>query len=90
MPDFTHSLNVRTRAIAPEYASQWSDRIITFNRVPDGIDWLDAGYPYSMSNKQVVDGPFQLNGDVNACALRTIAGDVMFAIDGDYLRRIQA
>jgi hypothetical protein len=90
MPDFIHSLNVKTRAIAPEYNSQWYDRVLVFQRVPDGIDWLDLGYPYSMSDKKIVDGPYQLDGEVNPCALLTIAGDVMFAIDGDYLRRIQA
>ena len=88
MPDFIHSLNVRTRAIAPEYASQWSDRIISFREAPAGIDWIEAGYPYSMSDKKITEGPYQLDGDVNECALLTIAGDVMFAINGDYLRRI--
>jgi len=88
MSRFSHVLNVKTRAIAPDYVSQWYDRVFSFDSIPEGVDFIDVEYPYSSGNRQVIDGPFSVAGDINESTLLTIAGDAIFTIEGEQMRRI--
>lgn len=86
MPSFLNILPVRTRAVIPDYAAQWSDHLQTFDTVPDGVDYLEAGYPYSIYDLQIT---FDDDGNlVPAGTMYTIAGDPMLTIAGDYMEVI--
>jgi hypothetical protein len=90
MSSFQHIQNIHTRAIAPDYQSQWYDRVFSYPRAPSGTDYIIAGYPYSTGNLQVINSPHQLDGDTNEGAMLTIAGDPMNLISGSPMRRISA
>jgi len=90
MPNFRHILNVRTRAIAPEYKSQWYDRVFSFAVAPSGADYIEAGYPYSTGDLQIINSPHTLAGEINEGTMLTIAGDPMYLISGSQMRRISA
>ena len=88
MPNFRHILNVRTRAIPPEYKSQWYDRVFSYAVAPPGQDFIEAGYPYSTGDKQIIDSPYTLDGEINEGTMLTIAGAPMYLISGAQMRRI--
>lgn len=90
MSNFRHILNVRTRAIAPDYKSQWYDRVFSFAVAPPGQDFIVAGYPYSTGNQQIIDSPYTLDNEINEGTMLTIAGDPMNLISGSQMRRISA
>lgn len=48
MSAFTAFLPRQSRAIIPQYVSQWRDKIITFNADID--PFIVAGYPYSRAD----------------------------------------
>ena len=96
MGRFVHSLNVKTRAIAPEYVSQWFDRVFSYDAVPDGVDFLEAGYPYSAGNRQIIDAPYTLpvggaDGTISDGIITTIiSGNAIQTISGVTMTRISA
>ena len=96
MARFMHSLNIKTRAIAPEYVAQWFDRIFTYDSVPDGVDFMEAGYPYSAGNQQVVSSPYTLpvggaGGTISDGVITTIiSGNAIQTISGVTMTRISA
>ena len=82
---FLNMLNVRTRAIPPEYVAQWKDIIYEFDSVPDGVDYLEAEYPYSVYNGQIsaLIGtvlPSSLIFTINDQPMQTIDGQLMETI----------
>ena len=78
MSKFLAMLPVRTRAIAPEYSSQWQDEIKIFDSDISGVDYIEAGYPYSRKNRQLF----------NSQGLETVS-TLMFTIDGQPMLTIE-
>jgi len=71
-------LGIRTRAIAPAYASQWKDTVITFATVPEGIDYLQTDYPYSIHDGQIDSSS---GSAIPTSSMRTLDDQYMLTID---------